>query len=135
MSQDFLFLRPTKYFTMKNSKWTVLTIIGFILYACSPKIAPAAPTETITETNAPIAAAEPLKENVKELVKGETALTPELAEGKSLYENKCGNCHKLFPASKHDKEGWEQTMYYMAPKARLTEDQKKLVYNYLTAGL
>ncbi|MCL9807543.1 hypothetical protein NAT51_18615 [Flavobacterium amniphilum] len=118
---------------MKKSKWTALAVIGIILYACAPKVVtPPAPKEVIADE--PVKKTEPVKAVLAEGTK-EVTMTPELAEGKALYENKCGNCHKLFAASKHDKDGWEQTMYYMAPKAKLTEDQKRLVYNYLVAGL
>lgn len=97
---------------MKNSKWTALAVLGIVIYACSPKVA----------TTAPSAAAE-------------VVLTPELAKGKSLYEDSCAHCHKLFPASKHDKEGWVTTLDRMAPKAKITEEEKVLIYNYLVAGL
>ena len=112
---------------MKKSKWTVLAVTGIILYACAPKItAPPASKE--------VAAAEPAKVVVAEEIK-EVVLTPELAKGKSLYEDSCANCHKLFPASRHDKEGWVVTMDRMAPKARISEEDKKMIYNYLVAGL
>ena len=103
---------------MKNSKWTVLAVLGILLYACSPKVA----------TTAPVAVA--ATEAATEMV-----LSPELARGKSLYEDSCAHCHKLFPASKHDKEGWVGTLDRMAPKAKITEEEKVLIYNYLVAGL
>ena len=58
-----------------------------------------------------------------------------ILEGKKLYENSCANCHKLFPANKHDKSGWTKTLERMAPKAKITEEQKNLVYNYLTYNM
>ena len=33
-------------------------------------------------------------------------LTPELAEGKTLFENNCGKCHKLFSPDDFTKEEW-----------------------------
>jgi hypothetical protein len=99
---------------MKNSKWTALAVLGIVIYACSPKVATSAPT-AIAST--------------------ETVLSPELAKGKSLYEDSCAHCHKLFPTSKHDKEGWVTTLDRMAPKAKITAEEKALIYNYLVAGL
>lgn len=99
---------------MKNSKWTALAVLGIVIYACSPKVATTAPTAAVS---------------------AETVLSPELAKGKSLYEDSCAHCHKLFPASKHDKEGWVKTLDRMAPKAKITEEEKALIYNYLVAGL
>lgn len=112
---------------MKKSKWTALAVTGIILYACAPKVVtpPVAKEVEAVEPVKTVGAAE-----VKELV-----LTPELAKGKSLYEDSCANCHKLFPASRHDKEGWVVTMDRMAPKAKISEEEKKLIYNYLVAGL
>lgn len=63
------------------------------------------------------------------------ALPSAILEGKKLYENSCANCHKLFPANKHDKSGWSTTLERMAPKAKITEEEKKLVYNYLTYNM
>ncbi|MFC4818609.1 MULTISPECIES: cytochrome C [unclassified Flavobacterium] len=106
---------------MKNSKWTALAVLGVVLYACSPKVATTtAPPKVVIATTETVT---------------ETILTPELAKGKSLYEDSCANCHKLFPASKHDKEGWVVTLDRMAPKAKITEEEKVLIYNYLVAGL
>ena len=128
MCQDFLFLQPTKKCTMKKSKWTALAVIGIALYACAPKVVtpPVAPKE--------VAVAEPVKTVIAEPVK-EMVLTPELAKGKSLYEDSCAHCHKLFPTTKHDKEGWVATLDRMAPKAKISEEDKKMIYNYLVAGL
>ena len=92
-------------------KFLTVAVISVLIYSCSPKVA------------VPVA-------EVKNV-----ALTPELAEGKVMYENNCANCHKLFPASKHTKEEWIPVLNNMAKKAKLTEEQKGLVYNYLVAGL
>ncbi|TGD59050.1 c-type cytochrome [Flavobacterium humi] len=90
-----------------------IAVLGILVYSCSPKIAPAPPV-----TEAPAA-----------------VLTPELMEGKTLYENNCAKCHKLFPASRHTKEEWVPVLNRMAPKAKITEAQKTSIYNYITAGL
>lgn len=97
---------------MIRSKILGVAILGVILYSCSPKLAPAPPAE------APA-----------------VVLTPELMEGKSLYENNCAKCHKLFPASKHTKEDWVPVLNRMAPKAKITDVQKASIYNYITASL
>ena len=91
-------------------------VLAMTLFSCSKKaIAPA------TE--------------VKATEEAKVELPTAIAEGKTLYENNCAKCHKLFPASKHDKAGWAKTVDRMAPKAKITDEQKILVYNYLTYGM
>ncbi len=92
-------------------KIVAIAIVGIFIYSCSPKvIAP------VTDAN-------------------KVELTPALAEGKSLYENSCAKCHMLFPASKHTKEDWVPVLDRMAKKAKITDEQKASIYNYITASL
>lgn len=91
-------------------KMLAVAIAGTLIYSCSPKI--------IT----------PAVEVKKEL-------TPELAEGKGLYENNCAKCHKLFEPTRHTKEDWIPVVDRMAKKAKITEAQKVLVYNYIVSEL
>ncbi len=58
-------------------------------------------------------------------------LTPELAEGKTLFENNCGKCHKLFSPDDFTKEEWKPIVSRMQKKAKITDEQRDLVYNYL----
>lgn len=92
-------------------------VAGTFLFSCSKKVALPKATEEVKMT-----------EEVVEL-------PTTILEGKKLYENSCANCHKLFPANKHDKSGWTKTLERMAPKAKITEEQKNLVYNYLTYNM
>ncbi|MFK7030951.1 c-type cytochrome [Flavobacterium oreochromis] len=102
---------------MLNKKILGALCLGVILFSCSKKtVTPVSTAETKTEV-------------------AKVDLPAEIAEGKLLYENNCAKCHKLFPVSKHDKAGWTKTVDRMAPKAKLTDDQKLLVYNYLTYGM
>ena len=48
-----------------------------------------------------------------------------------LYENNCGKCHALFSADKFTKEQWEPIVLRMQKKARITDEQRDLVFNYL----
>jgi cytochrome c5 len=92
-------------------KIAALAIVGILIYSCSPKVV------------TPVGEAKKIE------------LTPELAEGKSLYENSCAKCHMLFPASKHTKEDWIPVLDRMAKKAKITDEQKASIYNYITASL
>lgn len=62
-----------------------------------------------------------------------TTMTPELAEGKSLYENSCARCHKLYDPKDFNAEQWKPIVLRMAPKARLDEAQGQKIYNYLVS--
>jgi cytochrome c5 len=55
-----------------------------------------------------------------------------LDEGKTIYANSCTKCHELPETSKYTAEKWTEIMKWMAPKAKLTDEQSKLVYNYVT---
>ena len=58
-----------------------------------------------------------------------------IAMGKTIYESKCGKCHKLFEPKKFNAAQWTKWVDRMAPKAKLTPEEKELVYNYLTNDL
>lgn len=62
-------------------------------------------------------------------------LTPELAEGKSLYENSCVRCHKLYEPKKFTKEEWAPILVSMGKKAKLNETQLASVTNYIHSQL
>jgi cytochrome c5 len=101
---------------MKN-KLIALGIVSTIAFACSKKVVA------------------PVTEEVRVIEETKVELPTAIAEGKMLYETSCNKCHKLFPATKHDKTGWIGTLDRMAPKAKITDEQKTLVYNYLTYGM
>ncbi|UPZ13561.1 cytochrome c [Flavobacterium humidisoli] len=64
-----------------------------------------------------------------------TELTPELAEGKNLYENNCAKCHKLFEPKKFTKEEWTPILVKMGKKAKLDETQMVSITNYIDSQL
>lgn len=65
----------------------------------------------------------------------EIPITAELAQGKLLFESKCGNCHDLPVPKKYSKEKWIPIMESMYKKAKMTVADRDLVYNYVTAGM
>ncbi len=88
-----------------------LAITGILIYSCSPKVVPA-----VTEAK-PIVVA---------------ALSPELAEGKNLYENNCAKCHKLYNPSDFTKEEWTPILLKMQKNAKIQDAEREKIYNYLT---
>ena len=61
-----------------------------------------------------------------------TVMTPELAEGKSLYENNCAQCHNLYDAKDFSAEKWKPIVLRMQKKAHLDDMQGQKIYSYLT---
>lgn len=57
-----------------------------------------------------------------------------LAEGKTIFENSCARCHDLPDPKSHTDQDWIGIMNVMAPKAKLTDKQSELVYNYVTSA-
>lgn len=45
----------------------------------------------------------------------ETASLAELQQGRDLFQNKCGKCHKLHKPEKHSREEWQKILAKMAP--------------------
>lgn len=90
-------------------KVLALAFVAVLLYACSSK------------SNIPTAE-----------VPKKKVLSPELAEGKSLYENSCGRCHQLYNAKDYSAEQWKPIVQSMQKKARLDDAQGLKIYNYLT---
>ncbi len=100
---------------MKNK--IILSIIGTaLLVSCSKKLAPVE------------------VEEVSEVVEVVSLNSNQLA-GKAIYEAKCGKCHKLYNVSDYSKEQWPNILEQMQPKAKITDDQKAQVLDYIVASL
>ena len=54
-----------------------------------------------------------------------------IAEGKGLYEQRCGNCHKLFSPTDFSQTDWAPILTRMQPKARFDDEQMALVRGYV----
>jgi cytochrome c5 len=65
----------------------------------------------------------------------EVVLTPELLAGKSLYENSCVKCHKLYSPKDYTHESWQPILVKMQGKARLDDNQIALISNYISSQL
>ena len=97
-------------------KITLLAILSVIIYSCASKSS--IPTEVAK------------KEEPKEVVVA-TVLTPELMEGKALYENNCGKCHDLYDTKAFSAEKWKPIVEDMRKKARLSEADGLKIFNYV----
>lgn len=90
-----------------KTKILVMAFLGIMIYSCSPKVVPST---------------EPKK----------VELSAELAEGKSLYENNCGKCHKLYETNAYSAEQWKPIVERMKKKAKISDADAEKVYNYIT---
>lgn len=60
--------------------------------------------------------------------------TEQLEQGKSIWEAKCGKCHKLFPTTMYDAKFWKPILDKMVVKAKLEEHDAQLVRAYVVAN-
>ena len=107
----------------KNMKYKVLvlSILAVIIYSCASKSS--VPTTEVKKTEPNVTTAE---------VKIATVMTPELAEGKSLYENNCAKCHDLYNPKDFTAEQWKPIVLDMQKKAHLDDAAGQKIYNYVT---
>lgn len=95
-----------------------LVIIATVIVSCSSK-------KTVPVTDTIIS-----KEKTKEVL-----LTTELMEGKSLYENSCARCHKLYESREYSQEDWKPILIRMQKKAHLDDVQISSISNYIMSQL
>ena len=95
-----------------------LAVLSVIIYSCASKSS--VPTTEVKKAEpAPAATVA-------------TVMTPELAEGKNLYDNNCAKCHKLYDAKDFSAQEWKPIVARMQKKAHLDDLQGQKIYNYLT---
>lgn len=54
------------------------------------------------------------------------------SKGEELYYNKCGGCHRLHSKTEFTSEKWKSEVEEMSKKAKLNEDEKRMIIEYLT---
>lgn len=102
-------------------KVLALSFLVVIIFSCASKSN--VPTSEVNKTEPVVKSAE---------VKVEKVLTAELAEGKSLYENNCAKCHKLYDAKEFTAEEWKPIVARMQKKAHLDDLAGQKIYKYIT---
>jgi mono/diheme cytochrome c family protein len=106
----------------------VKIIIGIIaltfVYGCSAKKTTAPEPLIIENTN----------NGVGKGVAKELAVSNVLSEGKSMYEVNCAKCHKLYDKNSFTPEEWTPIVMRMQKKARITDEQREKIYEYLTTS-
>ncbi len=100
-------------------KTIVITIGLFFIIACHKKAVP-----VITERNI-----EPFYPS-----KPTTAVSADLALGKTIYISRCARCHDLPKTEQYTIKRWEGILTSMIPKARLNEEQSVHLTAYVKAN-
>lgn len=113
----FLYLLKTNQIKMKLRILSIAFIMLLVTACGSKKTTAAVSAQTQVET------------------KAVAELTPELAEGKNLYENSCAKCHKLYEPAKFSKEEWQPILVRMQKKAKLDDVKMASITNYIHSQL
>jgi len=71
----------------------------------------------------------PTKENIPS-----TSNIEDLKKGREIYVSKCGSCHTLRLPEKFNREGWKDALEKMQPKAKITDEDRNLILDYLSKG-
>ena len=58
----------------------------------------------------------------------------QLESGKTIFTGNCAKCHKLKEPESRTPEQWNKVLKRMIPKAKLSDDDGKLVRAYLIAN-
>lgn len=98
-------------------KILIISIISILVYACSEKT-----TSSVTKSST--------------IIKTESASVTheQFLNGKLVYEMKCGTCHKLKDPARGNMTQWTKWIDRMAPKAKLTEEEKNQVTAYVSVN-
>lgn len=102
---------------MKNIIAIALFVIVFLV-SCTPKTIPVKETSSTISQTSTVATAPSLDK---------------LEQGKTIYDNSCGTCHDLPNPTDFTSVEWIGIMNSMAPKAKLTDEQHQLVYDYVVS--
>jgi len=109
----------TKQSIMRKLIILAITASGAIFMAnCTPKAGKAVaeqPVETREQIAAQYSAAQ-------------------LESGKTIFTGNCSRCHKLKEPGSRTPEQWNRVLKRMIPKAKLSEEDGKLVRAYLIAN-
>lgn len=56
----------------------------------------------------------------------------QLLQGRKIYVAHCGSCHNLHLPKEYNADGWKKQLDEMQVKAEITDDEKQLIFHYLT---
>ena len=57
----------------------------------------------------------------------------QLLAGRKLYVIHCSGCHNLYLPKRFSADQWKKNVEEMQPKAKITDEEKQLIFQYLTS--
>ena len=117
----FLFLHKTKLMRLKIIATVLLTVV---LFSCGAKLAVSAMKHDTVQVPPKLAS-----------LPEEKPKPEDFYAGKSLYENNCAKCHKLYGATEFSKADWQPVLIKMQKKAHLDNIQMASISYYIYSQL
>jgi cytochrome c5 len=106
---------------------SLILILSIIIIACSRKIVATKETPA-ANNNSTITQTETTKSNT------DVANAALIAQGKTVFETKCGKCHNLKRTIDYTADRWDGILKQMAPKAKLTQEETEQVAAYVKSN-
>lgn len=66
-------------------------------------------------------------------VSNDAAIQQQLLAGRKLYVAHCSSCHNLHFPKEYEEAVWKQQLDEMQVRAKITDEEKQLIFQYLTA--
>jgi mono/diheme cytochrome c family protein len=57
----------------------------------------------------------------------------QLSAGRKLYVDHCGSCHNLHLPKEYNAQGWKKQLDEMQLKAKISNEEKQLIFQFLTS--
>jgi mono/diheme cytochrome c family protein len=92
---------------MKKQVAFILFFIGFMLYSCSPMLYLPASNDPVEQEN--------------------------LLKGRMLYVKNCNSCHNLHLPKEFTADKWLKNLNEMQERSKITNEDKQLIFAYLTS--
>lgn len=108
---------------MKSKFFLKILFLSAVLLSCKTK-------EKESSTN--VTSMTPLIEVAQKKFPGITQT--DLNEGESILKNDCSGCHGSPKIKSRDEEGWKKVVDWMAPKAKLNDNQKQKLLQFVLSA-
>ena len=108
-------------------KLTIVLLFAAGVYSCAKKVTP---TSTAKTEQPPVEAPAPPPPPPVAAI-AEKPSSDLIASGQRVFETRCGKCHGLKNPGNYTQVRWVDLVNVMAPKARITDEEKAQVLAYV----